>query len=89
MTSFRQPIEGRVYLADGHPMLIEFDSAATVAEVSGLLFFNITRSAASIRFEIWGGRESVPRNFQFEPKKISDFSDKFLISRQKFLTTFF
>lgn len=39
-TCFRQPIEGRVYLADGHPMLIEFDSAATVAEVSRLIFFN-------------------------------------------------
>ena len=29
----RQPIECRVYLADGHPMLVEFDSASTADEV--------------------------------------------------------
>jgi len=29
----RMPIESRVYMADGLPILIEFDSASTAAEV--------------------------------------------------------
>jgi len=29
----RLPIESRVYMADGLPILIEFDSASTAAEV--------------------------------------------------------
>src|SRR6218665_760870 len=46
-------------------------------------------AAASIRFEIWGDRESGPRNFQFEPKKFQIFRINFSFSRQKFMTTFF
>jgi len=30
---YRLPIESRVYMADGLPILIEFDSASTAAEV--------------------------------------------------------
>src|SRR6218665_3972684 len=35
-----------------------------------------------------GGRQSGPRYFRFEPKKIQIFRKNFSFSRQKFLTTF-